>query len=58
MTCTYTLWPARLARRPGLYLLICSLRSSDYRDIDPRYGTLKDWDQLLHDVHKRGMKLV
>ncbi|KAF8345368.1 glycoside hydrolase family 13 protein [Amanita rubescens] len=31
---------------------------SDYRDIDPRYGTLKDWDELLHDVHERGMKLV
>ena len=32
--------------------------SADYRDIDPRYGTLKDWDELLHDVHERGMKLV
>ncbi|KAF8990723.1 glycoside hydrolase family 13 protein [Cyathus striatus] len=31
---------------------------SDYRDIDPRYGTLEDWDNLLKGVHERGMKLV
>ncbi|KAG6819769.1 maltose permease [Arthromyces matolae] len=31
---------------------------SDYRDIDPRYGTLEDWDRLLQGVHERGMKLV
>ncbi|KAF8655995.1 hypothetical protein AX16_002815 [Volvariella volvacea WC 439] len=31
---------------------------SDYRDIDPRYGTLEDWDKLLKGVHDRGMKLV
>ena len=33
-------------------------RSSDYRDIDPRYGTLGDWDKLLQGVHQRGMKLM
>ena len=32
--------------------------SSDYRDIDPRYGTLEDWDRLLEGVHDRGMKLM
>lgn len=32
--------------------------SSDYRDIDPRYGTLDEWDNLLKGVHKHGMKLV
>lgn len=32
--------------------------SSDYFDIDPRYGTLHDWDNLLHGVHERGMKLM
>jgi hypothetical protein len=53
-----TLWPARLRCRPGIYLLTSSTRSADYRDIDPRYGTLKDWDELLHDVHERGMKLM
>ncbi|KAF5376935.1 hypothetical protein D9615_007297 [Tricholomella constricta] len=31
---------------------------SDYRDIDPRYGTLADWDNLLKGVHDRGMKLM
>ncbi|KAF7328608.1 Alpha amylase [Mycena sanguinolenta] len=31
---------------------------SDYRDIDPRYGTLEDWDRLLSEVHARGMKLM
>ncbi|KAF7366033.1 hypothetical protein MVEN_00479400 [Mycena venus] len=31
---------------------------SDYRDIDPRYGTLKDWDRLIAEVHDRGMKLM
>jgi len=32
--------------------------SSDYNDIDPKYGTLEDWDRLLKGVHDRGMKLV
>ena len=32
--------------------------SSDYSDIDPKYGTLEDWDRLLKGVHDRGMKLV
>ncbi|KAJ7197783.1 glycoside hydrolase family 13 protein [Mycena pura] len=31
---------------------------SDYRDIDPRYGTLEDYDALLAGVHARGMKLM
>ena len=31
---------------------------SNYRDIDRRYGTLKDWDAILDAVHTRGMKLV
>ncbi|THH16201.1 hypothetical protein EW146_g4401 [Bondarzewia mesenterica] len=31
---------------------------SDYRGIDPRYGTLEDWDRLLEGVHERGMKLM
>ncbi|KIJ60143.1 glycoside hydrolase family 13 protein [Hydnomerulius pinastri MD-312] len=31
---------------------------SDYRDIDPQYGTLEDWDNLLKGVHERGMKLM
>ncbi|PPQ72218.1 hypothetical protein CVT26_006972 [Gymnopilus dilepis] len=31
---------------------------SDYENIDPRYGTLADWDNLLKGVHERGMKLM
>ncbi len=31
---------------------------SDYRDIDPTFGTLDDFDRLLQGVHDRGMKLV
>jgi oligo-1,6-glucosidase len=31
---------------------------SDYRDIDPLFGTLDDIDKLIHDAHERGIKLV
>ncbi|MDV3125285.1 alpha-glucosidase [Mycobacterium sp. 21AC1] len=31
---------------------------SDYRDIDPLFGTLADFDELIAQVHARGMKLV
>jgi oligo-1,6-glucosidase len=31
---------------------------SDYQDIDPTFGTLADFDELLAAVHARGMKLV
>ncbi|MGX5697569.1 glycoside hydrolase family 13 protein [Agromyces soli] len=31
---------------------------SDYQDIDPLFGTLADFDELLAAVHARGMKLV
>ncbi|KAG8728269.1 maltose permease, partial [Ceratobasidium sp. 428] len=31
---------------------------SDYQDIDPRYGRLEDWDELLKEVHGMGMKLI
>jgi oligo-1,6-glucosidase len=31
---------------------------SDYRDIDPLFGTLADFDALLSEVHERGMKLM
>jgi alpha-glucosidase len=31
---------------------------SDYQDIDPRYGTLEDWDSLLKKTHELGMRLV
>ncbi len=31
---------------------------SDYREIDPTFGTIEDFDALLADVHARGMRLV
>ncbi len=31
---------------------------SDYRDVDPTFGTLADLDELLAALHARGMKLV
>jgi alpha-glucosidase len=31
---------------------------SNYRDIDRRYGTLDDWEELKDAVHAKGMKLV
>src|SRR5436305_6257258 len=31
---------------------------SDYRDIDPRYGTLEDVDALAAGLHERGLKLL
>ncbi|GAB3545692.1 oligo-1,6-glucosidase [Arthrobacter tumbae] len=31
---------------------------SDYRRIDPTFGTLEQFDELLEGVHRRGMKLV
>lgn len=31
---------------------------SDYKDIDPRYGTLADVDELIEKLAERGMKLM
>ncbi len=31
---------------------------SDYRDIDPAFGTLADWDEMVAGMHARGIKLV
>ncbi len=31
---------------------------SDYRDVDPSFGTLADLDELIAGLHDRGMKLV
>lgn len=31
---------------------------ADYRDIDPRYGTLADVDHLIAELKQRDMKLV
>lgn len=31
---------------------------ADYKDIDPRYGSLQDVDELISELGKRGMKLM
>ncbi len=31
---------------------------SNYCDVDPRYGTLEEFDTLVEEVHKREMKIV
>src|SRR5205814_5315614 len=31
---------------------------SDYTDVDPLFGSLADFDRLIAEVHRRGMKLV
>ncbi len=31
---------------------------SDYKDIEPAFGTLRDFDRLIESVHDRGMRLV
>ncbi|WP_186578764.1 glycoside hydrolase family 13 protein [Aquibacillus kalidii] len=31
---------------------------SDYKDIMAEFGTMEDFDQLLEEVHRRGMKLI
>lgn len=48
-----------------LFLLICVFSSllnvdssADYTNVNPRYGTLEDWDRLLKGCHDRGMKLM
>ena len=31
---------------------------ADYCNVDPRFGTLVDFDQLLQAIHERGLKLI
>ena len=31
---------------------------SDYQAINPQYGTMADFDHLLHEAHQRGMKII
>ncbi len=31
---------------------------SDYRQIDPKFGTMEDFKNLLSEAHKRGLKLI
>jgi alpha-glucosidase len=31
---------------------------SDYQNIDPIFGTLRDFDEMIGEMHKRGLKLI
>ena len=31
---------------------------SDYQNIDPRYGTMDEFKELLNEIHQRGMRLI
>ncbi|MCI2111404.1 MAG: alpha-glucosidase [Bacilli bacterium] len=31
---------------------------SDYRQINPRFGTMEDFDSLLSETHKRGIRII
>ena len=31
---------------------------ADYRDVDPRFGTLTDFDDLLRDAHEQGLRVI
>ena len=32
--------------------------TTDYYNIDPRFGTNEEWNRLIEETHKRGMKVV
>lgn len=31
---------------------------SDYRDVDPQFGTMEDFDRLLDEAHRLGLKVI
>ena len=31
---------------------------SDHKSINPIFGTMKDWENLCEEIHKRGIKLM
>ncbi|HMV45486.1 MAG TPA: alpha-glucosidase, partial [Leptospiraceae bacterium] len=50
-----TIWISPFYKSPGKDF---HYDISDYRDIDPIFGTLKDAENLIAEVHRRNMKIV
>jgi alpha-glucosidase len=50
-----TIWLSPIFRSP---MADFGYDVSDHTDIDPVFGTLADFDELLHAVHRRGLKLL
>lgn len=48
-------WPSPIFKSPQADM---GYDVADYKDIDPRYGTLDDVDELLAELKKRGMRLM
>ena len=36
----------------------CPYANRDYRTVNPAYGTMEDFRQLVEEIHKRGMKVM
>lgn len=36
----------------------CPYANRDYRDVNPAYGTMADFQALVDEIHKRGMKVM
>ena len=50
-----TIWLSPIFRSP---MADFGYDVSDHTDIDPLFGTLADFDALLHAAHRRGLKLL
>src|SRR6266536_2926414 len=50
-----TIWLSPIFRSP---MADFGYDVSDHTDIEPLFGTLGDFDELLHAVHRRGLKLL
>ena len=50
-----TIWLSPIFRSP---MADFGYDVSEHTDVDPLFGTLADFDELLHAVHRRGLKLL
>ena len=49
------IWLSPICCSPGKD---CGYDISDYRNIDPMYGTMEDYERLISETHLRGMKII